>query len=101
MTATIPHPAGPVAPVCVACVGNRTNPDGGPCLHCKGTGTGPDPLAPTGVPWPGTGSPAPARPRTSATACPTALADAALSRWPAVAFIGCAEMARPRLRTGA
>jgi hypothetical protein len=38
-----PVPAG--APVCVACVGDRTNPDGGPCLRCKGTGTDPDSLA--------------------------------------------------------
>jgi hypothetical protein len=38
------------APVCVACVGDRTNPDGGPCLRCKGTGVDPDPLAPTGLP---------------------------------------------------
>jgi hypothetical protein len=37
-------------PVCVACVGDRTNPDGGPCLRCKGTGRDPDPLAPV---WPG------------------------------------------------
>jgi hypothetical protein len=37
------------APICVACVGNRTNPDGGPCLRCKGTGIDPDPLAPTGL----------------------------------------------------
>jgi hypothetical protein len=33
------------APICVACVGDRTNPDGGPCLRCKGTGRDPDPLA--------------------------------------------------------
>ena len=32
-------------PVCVACVGDRTNPDGGPCLRCKGTGRDPDPIA--------------------------------------------------------
>jgi DnaJ-class molecular chaperone len=36
-------------PVCVACVGDGTNPDGGPCLRCNGTGTDPDPLAPTGI----------------------------------------------------
>jgi hypothetical protein len=36
-------------PVCVACVGDTTNPDGGPCLRCKGTGIDPDPLAPTGI----------------------------------------------------
>jgi hypothetical protein len=40
--------AGP-APICVACVGDRTNPDGGPCLRCHGTGIDPDPLAPTGI----------------------------------------------------
>jgi hypothetical protein len=37
------------APLCVACVGDRTNPDGGPCLRCKVTGADPDPLAPTGT----------------------------------------------------
>jgi hypothetical protein len=41
--------AAETAPICVACVGDRTNPDGGPCLRCKGTGTDPDPLAPTGI----------------------------------------------------
>jgi hypothetical protein len=29
----------------VACVGDRTSPDGGPCLRCKDTGIDPDPLA--------------------------------------------------------
>jgi len=50
MTDRIPEPA-PIAaePVCVACVGDRASPDGGPCLRCKGTGTDPDPLAPTGI----------------------------------------------------
>ncbi len=48
MSPTVPQPA--AAPPCVACVGDRTNPDGGPCLRCKGTGTDPDPLAPTGSP---------------------------------------------------
>jgi hypothetical protein len=38
------------APICVACVGDRTNPDGGPCLRCRGTGIDPDPLAPDGIP---------------------------------------------------
>jgi hypothetical protein len=38
------------APMCVACVGDRTNPDGGLCLRCKGTGRDPDPLAPAGIP---------------------------------------------------
>jgi hypothetical protein len=33
------------APLCAACVGDRTNPDGGPCLRCRGTGVDPDPLA--------------------------------------------------------
>ena len=36
-------------PVCVACVGERTNPDGGPCLCCGGSGIDPDPAAPVGV----------------------------------------------------
>jgi hypothetical protein len=36
-------------PVCVACVVDRTNPNGGLCLRCQGTGTDPDPLAPTGI----------------------------------------------------
>ena len=44
-----PPVAAGLAPICVACVGDRTNPDGGPCLRCKGTGTDPDPLAPTGI----------------------------------------------------
>jgi hypothetical protein len=39
-----------LAPVCVACVGDRTNPEGGPCLRCKGAGLDPDPLAPAGIP---------------------------------------------------
>ena len=41
MTDTLPDQA----PICVACVGGRTNPDGGPCLRCQGTGADPDPLA--------------------------------------------------------
>jgi hypothetical protein len=44
-----PPVAAEPAPVCVACVGDATNPDGGPCLRCQGTGTDPDPLAPTGI----------------------------------------------------
>jgi hypothetical protein len=31
-------------------VGERTDPDGGPCLRCKGKGIDADPLAPTGIP---------------------------------------------------
>ena len=46
MTDTLPEQA----PVCVACVGDRTNPDGGTCLRCRGTGIDPDPLAPPGIP---------------------------------------------------
>jgi hypothetical protein len=38
------------APVCVACVGDGFNPDGGTCLRCGGSGIDPDPLAPV---WPG------------------------------------------------
>jgi hypothetical protein len=50
MTDTVPTTtAPPQAPICVACVGDRANPDGGPCLRCKGTGTDPDPVAPTGI----------------------------------------------------
>jgi hypothetical protein len=55
MTNTIPEQTAPAAepapgtPLCVACVGDRTNPDGGPCLRCKGTGCDPDPLAPAGI----------------------------------------------------
>jgi hypothetical protein len=48
----MPEPAtvaAEAAPVCVACVGDRSNPDGGPCLRCKGTGRDPDPLAPAGT----------------------------------------------------
>lgn len=41
MTDTMPDQA----PICVACVGGRTSPKGGPCLPCKGTGIDPDPLA--------------------------------------------------------
>ena len=41
--------AAQAVPVCVTCVGDGTNPDGGPCPRCKGTGTDPDPLAPTGL----------------------------------------------------
>jgi hypothetical protein len=48
MHETIPQPA-PRNPICVACVGDRTNPDGGPCLRCRGSGTDPDPAAPTGI----------------------------------------------------
>jgi hypothetical protein len=45
MTDTLPKQA----PVCVACVGERTDPDGGRCLRCMGTGVDPDPRAPTGI----------------------------------------------------
>jgi hypothetical protein len=38
------------APICVACVGDRANPAGGPCLRCHGTGIDPDPAAPQGIP---------------------------------------------------
>ncbi len=37
---------GSTVPVCVACVGNGTDPaTGGPCLRCKGSRTDPDPGA--------------------------------------------------------
>jgi len=49
MTATLPQATAPQDPICVGCVGDRTNPDGGPCLRCTGTGTDPDPAAPTGI----------------------------------------------------
>jgi hypothetical protein len=42
-------PSAEPAPICLACVGDRTSADGGPCLRCKGTGADPDPLAPTGI----------------------------------------------------
>jgi hypothetical protein len=45
MTDTLPEQA----PICVACGGERTNPDGGPCLRRKGTGVDRDPLAPPGT----------------------------------------------------
>jgi hypothetical protein len=51
MTETVPTTTTQAqAPICVACVGDLTNPDGGPCLRCKGTGVDPDPLAPAGNP---------------------------------------------------
>jgi hypothetical protein len=37
------------APICVACVGDGFNPDGGDCLRCQGTGVDPDPMAPAGA----------------------------------------------------
>jgi hypothetical protein len=36
-------------PVCVACVGDRFNPDGGDCPRCRGTGVDPDPAAAAGI----------------------------------------------------
>jgi hypothetical protein len=45
MTDTLPEQA----PICIACVGDRTNPDGGPCLRCTGTGVDPDPDRAPGV----------------------------------------------------
>ena len=51
MTNTVPTTATPPQdPICVACLGDRTDPPTGqPCLRCKGTGAGPDPLASTGI----------------------------------------------------
>jgi hypothetical protein len=52
MANTIPDQAAAAAqaPICVACVGDGTDPAGGICLRCRGTGTDPDPAAPTGIP---------------------------------------------------
>jgi hypothetical protein len=47
--ASAQEPRAQAAPICVACVGDRTNPDGGPCLRCGGSGIDPDPMAPTGI----------------------------------------------------
>jgi hypothetical protein len=49
-TLTDQTPAAAQDPICVACVGDGANPDGGPCLRCRGTGADPDPAAPTGIP---------------------------------------------------
>jgi hypothetical protein len=48
MTSRLPDPPAP-APICVACVGDGFNPDGGPCLRCGGSTVDPDPQAPAGV----------------------------------------------------
>jgi len=52
MKTTIPDqpPAVAQPPICVACVGDDTDPAGGACLRCCGTGTDPDPAAPSGIP---------------------------------------------------
>jgi len=48
MTETIPQATPP--PLCVACVGDSTDPaTRQPCQRCKGTGIDPDPAAPTGI----------------------------------------------------
>jgi hypothetical protein len=50
MTATLPQATAPQDPICVACIGDGTDPaTGHPCPRCKGTGTDPDPAAPTGI----------------------------------------------------
>jgi hypothetical protein len=52
MTNTVPTTATPPQdPICVACLGDRTDPPptGQPCLRCKGTDADPDPLASTGI----------------------------------------------------
>lgn len=50
MTETVPTTTPQWDPICVACLGDRTDPTTGqPCLRGKGTGTDPDPLAPTGI----------------------------------------------------
>jgi hypothetical protein len=52
MTNTMADPAAAAAqePICVACVGDGTNPAGGVCLRCQGTRIDPDPAAPSGIP---------------------------------------------------
>ena len=51
MTNTLIDPAGAAAqrPICVACVGDGTDPAGGICLRCHGTCVDPDSAAPTGI----------------------------------------------------
>jgi hypothetical protein len=49
-TLTDQAPAATPDPVCVACVGEGTDPATGlPCLRRRGTGTDPDPAAPAGI----------------------------------------------------
>jgi hypothetical protein len=37
------------APVCVLCLGDGFNPDGGVCPRCHGSTVDPDPRAPAGI----------------------------------------------------
>ena len=53
MTDTVTNTPGPAVDpgrICVACVGDGTNPAGGICLRCRGTRIDPDPAAPSGIP---------------------------------------------------
>jgi len=46
-----PPPGAEPIPICVACLGERTDPATGDlCQRCRGRGIDPDPLAPTGIP---------------------------------------------------
>jgi len=50
MRTAIPDEAA-AAPICVACVGDGTDPaTRDMCLRCMGTALDPDPAAPTGIP---------------------------------------------------
>jgi hypothetical protein len=53
MTDTLPERPAPAAehsPICVACLGERTDPATGDlCLRCRGRGIDPDPAAPAGI----------------------------------------------------
>jgi hypothetical protein len=62
-TNTIPDqpPTGAQPPVCVACVGDGTDPATRQmCLRCMGTGLDPDPAAPAGLEQLAAGAPCPA-----------------------------------------
>jgi hypothetical protein len=48
-TLTDPPAAAAQPPICVACVGDGTDPAGGICLRCRGTCVDPEPAAPSGI----------------------------------------------------